>query len=339
MPALDLIPVGSKFAVLGIRTTLVSPKLPAVTKVNDSLLVTRELPLTAPPRWRELLGTMRSQRFDSTELFIVAHAKADQPMVQDSQSQGLTILAYQLYWCLLLTHPFFAHEEAVDHSGVRLPDSFDMQSRQEYPPLPWVAWAPRHEQVAPDTLSRAAKLLPDIIGLLGSGVYQRLGRGMTAFYNAIRNNDIGARTLDFVRAVETFIYPPIGQARDAFVKRGRVLVGDGHDEALGQMYDIRSAAVHLHDPVRQLPSVAKRERQLLLLRRCFQAEALARYCFEHFPRRKELHAYFQDDQTLEVFWNASDSIRDAAWGPKMNFGAVLDGLKEAWVDDETLGLV
>jgi hypothetical protein len=82
----------------------------------------------------------------------------------------------------------------------------------------------------------------------------------------LRVLDLGERLFEFVRTVETFIFPPVGQTRDAFVKRSRLFVAGGHDEALGQIYDIRSAAAHLHDPTRFLPRTTERIRRITLLK-------------------------------------------------------------------------
>jgi hypothetical protein len=104
------------------------------------------------------------------------------------------------------------------------------------------------------------------------------------------------------------------------------------------MYDIRSAVVHLHDPTKLLPHVGARGRGILLLKRCIQAEALARFCLARLPQRPQAYPFFQDDQTLENFWKLDASKRGELWGAPLDLHKPISEIRDDWVDDDTLGL-
>ena len=334
---MELIPTGSKFAVLTVETNRIDKDVPETVQLTESLFVLRRLPIELPSYWKELLGSHTAGRLNETGLHAVSFSPASNPAVLDHENKTLGDIVHRLYWSLLLSVPFFAHEQGLLLTGTRYEDRYEVRSSQQYPRLPWTPWAPR-DHVDQAAIRRAYALSQAINDLLTVSNFERLARGNRAFYAALQHTGLGERILGFVRTAEAFILPPVGQAREAFIQRGSLFVGNGETDALGQMYDIRSASVHLHDPTRLLPRATERIRRLLLLKRCIQAEALARHCLARLPQRKNAHRFFQDDQTLESFWSQKSASQRSLWGAPIDLQAALAEVRDDWVDDETLGL-
>ena len=335
---MDLIPEDTKYAVLGLETNRVAADLPDMVELPNGFLALRHLPFKVPDHWREWVGSLEFSRIEENGLYLFARAPTTRPQDSDSEDQALIRSVNRLYYSLLLSVPFFAH----DHQGIMLAGSRDtaaprVNHREQYPTLHRIPYTPRPD-ITEAVLRDAAELTQSIVALTTVAPFERMSRANRIFYRGLQEPYCDARTLAFVRTVEAFLLPPVGGAREAFIDRTRTFVGEGQADAVSQMYDIRSAVVHLHDPAKLLPRIGRRERTLILLKRCIQAEALARFCLLRLPQRPQAYTHFQDDQTVENFWRMDAEQRGVIWGPALDLQECLAELKDARVDDETLGL-
>jgi hypothetical protein len=89
------------------------------------------------------------------------------------------------------------------------------------------------------------------------------------------------RLHQFVRAVEGVIKPTIGQSRRQFVHRGQVFAGNSETARtlLGELYDLRGLAEHLHRFDAGLAAHPQRDRESISLRRAYQAQLLASHVY------------------------------------------------------------
>ena len=331
------IPIGAKFALLTLESNRVANDLPPVTRITPSLTVLRNLPLQLPNHWNEWLGTLVADALTNEGLFIVASAPSKRLEVLDAEHKKLNDIVHRFYWSLLLQVPFLTHDQGLMILGSRTEDQYRVHSCQKYDQLVRVPWAPRP---AIDELAlRSSGVVSEAIGLqLAQRTFPRMFRGNTVFYDAVRCADLGPRTLGFVRTIEAITAPPIGRARRAFIGRAALFVGAGMEQELGEMYDIRSAVVHMHEPWRQLEGNGERERRLIVLKRCIQSEALARCCLVTVSVRHELHPFVEDLATLEAFWRLPFEKRRAIWGGAIDLNLPVAQVRDDRVEDRTLGL-
>ena len=83
---------------------------------------------------------------------------------------------------------------------------------------------------------------------------------------------------------------------------------------------IRSSIEHLQGPYARLPrSATKRERHVLFLRRCVEAEALARYLLTAYLLDRRLWKHFRDRTRVSAFWALSGSALRSVWPSRLGF--------------------
>ena len=155
--------------------------------------------------------------------------------------------------------------------------------------------------------------------LQGPGEHSRTWRIVHAFYEGLKANEPGIRVHQFVRCVEGFVLPEAGKTRRQLVHRTKLFVGPGHESLVGHLFDIRSAVEHLHGPLSTIPGGNDIERGLVLLRRAYEAEVLARYCVHRLFSSLALWPHFRGDAALANFWTLSDTKRQNLWGNTLDF--------------------
>jgi len=102
------------------------------------------------------------------------------------------------------------------------------------------------------------------------------------------------------------------------IARSTLFVGSGHEELIGQLFDVRSAVEHLHGPYAAISAPDFKSTQLQLAAFSFKAEAIARYCLSRLFETPSLWAHFKGDDDLRAFWKLSPKERSDNWGPPMD---------------------
>jgi hypothetical protein len=212
-----------------------------------------------------------AERFEHGDLFICATAQSESPQILDAENKALSDRVHSMYFGLLVCAPFIHHDHALRLTGVNLNGELEGREGTQYDRIPFAAWAP-WPQIDATVLSLAAQRGDAFQALQKKPEFDRFWRTTSEFYNGLRAQAFGERVCHFVRAIDGFVLPGKGQGRRDFVGRSALFVGDGFSTELGQIYDIRSAVVHMHHAQRYLPQVPPRQRALLLLKRTFQAE-------------------------------------------------------------------
>jgi len=107
---------------------------------------------------------------------------------------------------------------------------------------------------------------------------------------------------------------------------------------MGKIYELRSAVEHLHDPLSCIDGATQSEKVTALFRKSYEVEALARYCLQRFLTRHGLWLHFQDDSTLQQFWQKDKSERENLWGDKLDISQVSKGFRPDLIRPEFLRL-
>jgi hypothetical protein len=117
--------------------------------------------------------------------------------------------------------------------------------------------------------------------------------------------------------------PPGPQSRRQFVHRGQVLAGNSGavTTLLGELYDLRGLAEHLHLFDSVLAAYPPSDRDSVALRRAYRAQLLASHLYERIFSNPHLHTTFGTDAAIDAFWAQTWAQQTQAWGQPVDLEA------------------
>lgn len=104
----------------------------------------------------------------------------------------------------------------------------------------------------------------------------RLKLSVESFMDGMESREAVERVHYFVRSVEGVIRPRKSSTQKDFVVAVQSVLTRDHTNSLKEMFRIRSADEHLHDPMEEIAASSAIEKDRILLMRAAEAEAIAR---------------------------------------------------------------
>jgi hypothetical protein len=135
------------------------------------------------------------------------------------------------------------------------------------------------------------------------------------------------RIHQFVRCIEGFIRPRRGKTKQDFQHRTKLFIGNDYSDQIGEIYEVRSKAEHLHDIYADYKSLSKTAQFEKIFRMAFEAQALASYCIVQLLENKNIWSYFLDDDSILEFWQLDQGEQQKLWGKTLNFGEVIQSFE------------
>ena len=140
----------------------------------------------------------------------------------------------------------------------------------------------------------------------------RLIRSAQCLIRGLESRSAVERIHQFVRCVEGVVRPRKGTTRKDFVTAVQSVLTNDHRKELEEMFGIRSADEHLHDPMEEISGNNPDARERVLLHRAAEAEAIARSFLTSVLENPKLRASrFPVDANAEAYWSEEDTL---LWG-------------------------
>lgn len=253
-------------------------------------------------------------------LFFVAHALSATPEVLDQENEDLCQSVHRLYFGLLIAAPYLGHTEATRMTGVNQAGMVNVRQVSYYDAVPGPPGC-RGAGLDDAMLRGAYAAAEGIAALEAGGGHERTWRVIHAFHEGLLSLAFGDRIHQFVRCVEGFVLPETGATRRQFINRSQLFLGPGHEQLLGELFDIRSKVEHLHGPYAAFAAPDRRAADLMLAEWNFKAESIARACLQRLFTTRALWPHFVDDAALSRFWTLTPAVRSGFWGQPSNINA------------------
>jgi hypothetical protein len=204
--------------------------------------------LDLPTEWREWLGTFRLEEVENCSLFLLAKAEAKEPGVDDAESRLLRDRVAHWFGGLMLVSKFHQTAEPFIASGGRAADEVVVQHYQALVP-PQRAIVDEQENVTTELLTSAALIGESIAAFEVPGLpdHWRLLRCLGIYQAARCDRDMLNRVHQFTRCIEGLIVPEAGKTGRQFRQRTSIFIGDGYDDLMGELYEVRSHVEHMHE--------------------------------------------------------------------------------------------
>lgn len=334
---MNLIGPGEKYAVIVIPHALIDEKLPIYGDLDGELWFSRQPPFEFSKNWTEWIGTVRANRFKKASLFLISKGPSRKPDILDAENEYHRRKVGGLYWSLILSGFIYCYESPFSIIGGVGAGTFEIvRSVGEFPQPHVISWIVQ-KGINLRRLQRATKYAATIPDFEGSNRFDRFGRIMRAFYYGIISHHPPDSLHQFVRCVEGFIYPEAGSSTKQFKSRTELFLGPKFHDVAGELYEIRSAIEHLHDPFSAVKAKEERERRVILLVRSVQAEVLARYCIQRLLDEPTLRTYFETDTAIKEFWKKSQDEKNKLWGEPLDFTTASQMIRPDLILDEDIG--
>jgi hypothetical protein len=242
------IPSGHKYATVALRVSHVALQFANPLQLDVGRFAAKEAPSGMPRHWKQWLGSIQVDQPSRANLYLLVHAPAAVPESLDDENSRLLGLVHKLYLGLLIGVPHFGHDVGVLMTGVHHQGRIEVRRFQPYEPVPFPCGCSRSEG-HDAMLHECNQIAEGICNIYGTDEHNRVWRMLHAFLAGLRSHELGNRLHQFVRCIEGFVLPEIGQTRKQIISRSALFVGSGHEALLGALFDVRSRVEHLHDPL------------------------------------------------------------------------------------------
>lgn len=335
---MNLIVPGDKYALVVMPETIVDDNLPTQGQLTDDLWFSRQLPFELSTTWIEWIGKVKANKMKKASLFLISKGPSSRLDILDAENEHYRKRVGTLYWSLILSGFIYCYSSPFSIIGaVRANDPEIVRSVGEFPQPHVISWMDQ-EKINLQRLQCAAHYAATIPDFQGLNRFDRFGRIMTAFYYGVISHNPPDCLHQFVRCVEGFIYPDAGKSTKQFKSRTELFLGPGFHDLTGELYEIRNAVEHLHDPFSVIKAGAERERRVILFCRSVEAEALARYCIQKLLDNPNLRTYFETDTAIKGFWTMSQDEKRKLWGVPLDINAIKKMIRSDMISDEDIGL-
>lgn len=312
---------GEKFALIAIDNVS-REELPEEIELGEEVAIYRKPPIMGGALWREWIGSLNYAHLEDSNLVIIAKASSRTPEVLDAENQALQQKVLAVFYSILL-HGIPHMDGSLDLTGANVGGEISVRHISILDHF-YRAAGGRPHSVSEEDLEiaqRAARSLSAVYA--GPGNFSRFKRGLHSLLRGFREELANLRLHLFIRALEALIKPEIGRTRKQFRKRGQLFIGESSTnvDLLGELFDLRSCAEHLHDWDCGLEHVEQAEREECGNFRSYQAELLASEAFLRVLLDDGLLQTFRDDAQIDTFWRLPGADRRSAWGDPVDLDA------------------
>ena len=326
---------GEKYALVGLQVEIYGP--PPPEQVSPNLWVLTGTTFDVPSHWRNWLGSTRTDQVENSNLFLVSKLASEMPGILDGENQSLQQRVQHFYAGLLLSVMFSPSHRPFMLTGARSDGAIDIRELSDLQlPVPQVV-RPSPAIVA-DDIKMAAQLGQKLAAMAPEtvpGGLWRFVRTLHIYIEARTTRDLLDRIHQYCRCIDGLILPDIGKTRQQFKSRTELLVGPGHHELMGALYDIRSAVEHLHEN-RYLETFDRDTRLDLVKKEAF-VEYIVRRALARISNQDRLWQHFGNVAALRKFWALSPVERLEIWGDPIDPLVSVGDFDPNNVSDEMLG--
>jgi hypothetical protein len=325
---------GQKYALVALGVK-VEEHIP-FAQLAPNLWIAGDTNFKIPSYWREWLGTVRAEEVEDFNLFLISKIVSKTPEILDGENQILRQNVLHFYIGLLLASPFAASHRPVMLTGSRIDGELGVRSQEDWDtPVPSpVFYYPVLTKSEIEYAARLAAALEAASGKQGFSRW-RLFRTISLYREARSISDNLDRLHQYCRCIEGLILPSPGDTRKQFKSRTELFIGPRHHNLAGDMYDVRSAAEHLHE-YRYLDPFDRNVRLDLLQKEAI-AEYIARTSLAHILENPALIPHFANHQALARFWALPDADRRKMWGDPVDPNDALKEFDPRYISDGDLG--
>ena len=310
---------GEKFAAIAVTEVGLSDAFPNSIDLKNDLLAMTHPPVDIGTVWGSWLGDIIVRELEKAKLWLVAKMPSAMPHIVNDENKRLKETVGYLFHALLLACPI---QIGI---AVRLNGGNDgTMAIRGYEQLDHYFHTTGLEALLGRAdLDLARRLMDGLVALHTAGAWERVGRGLQAFWHGLTERYFQDRLHQFVRCLEGVTKPEIRSTRSQFTHRCQTFTGasPAARQILKECFDIRSHVEHLHNWKDALPHVSLGEQYKRLGSHLRRIETLSRHVYKRLATDNAIVDLFQD-ASLDTFWQLRDDERHKKWGAVLDITAI-----------------
>ena len=309
-----------KFAILSCSETNTEFDISDdILELSDGFFYSQKVPIEITEFWSDALGSIQCEEISNSDFCLIVVKPSVEPDIVNQENNTLRGICQNYFDALLLTDTFscglapklITGSKQNDVMIIRTISSIDRPSSIE---------GAKKSILDINRLSEAYKIFLNLEKLLSANCYHgRIILALNCFHDAITENHIYERIRNYVRTIEAFIIPDQGCTGRKFKSRTELFIGSGYHDFFEDLYSLRSAIEHLHDPFKILEGNTYEEKYKNMFEICFKAEMIARYCLKHFIIHEDIWSSFMPNEAISTFWAKTPEERREIWGKELDF--------------------
>ena len=231
---------GEKFVLIGLKIKLDGQNVGG--QIAPNFWALSDTTFSVPTHWRTWLGSMRADRVEECNLFLLSKLRSTTPDVLDEESERLSRRVQHWYYGLLLASTFASRHRPVILKGYRLNGEISIRQQMDLDnPITQVGFPSLDlEDIA--LAARLGQNLELLTTCPPNGGCWRLNRTLIVYLQTRSTTDHLDRIHQYCRCVEGLILPGPGNTKSQFKSRTELFIGPRHHNRMGHTYDVRSAA-------------------------------------------------------------------------------------------------
>lgn len=314
--------IGDKYACIALENAGTARGLADPVDLGDGCWALFSPPFPFDATWRGWLGSLQSQHFERSNLFLFSLTPSNSPHLLDAENKSLGDKVLALFYALFL-HDMPFYEGGLALTGANVGGTIDVRRVSTLKDFFRPAGV-RTNRIDEAWLRRAQAAAVGIVSVHSPMTeFERLRRGFHAWLRAWMEFYGDERLHQSVRAVEAVIKADVGRGRSLFAHRGQLFVGNNQQAValLNELYDLRSAAEHMN-PFEQVLSRYAPAINTVGSLRAFQALTLANVVYSRILMDRALQQEFISDANTEAFWQRPWGDQVTLWGQPVDLEAL-----------------
>jgi len=310
---------GEKYSLIFIPTNFISNNIPSNFKINKYIWFLKSLPFNLPEHWNRWLGKIVVENLSKDGLFFITKKYSKTPNIVNDEDFLLKNKINDFYFCFLLTSfiKFSSRGYQItgsNNSGEITVNSFSIKD----PPKSIPGF--RYTNIDKNNLRISKSIYSNIKKMPRKKYFRRFNRALESYNLGLLSDDATIVIHNFVRCIEGFVLPEIGKTKRQFLSRVQVFLSKYDKNLLKEIFEIRSAVEHLHDPLSIVKEQSLRLKKKRLILMTAYLEVIARNCIQKVVLDKNLWEHFKDDISLMNFWknNNFPNYQKSLWGNPIN---------------------
>ena len=296
-----------KFGCISLPVRRFDRSIALPYRIQPGLSLTSALPVELSDWWAGVLGSSEAENISKCFLWITAKESSNSLGILDAENRKLLNESFWFLRSFLLSGPTELIEQPYMATGASSAQKADVRQVSRLDASLFGAGMPS-DIVDDERVSRAKSIHAVLRPLYETKTHSRLKRAIQAFEDGTKQQGLGQRLHDFVRAVDGVMKLPRGKSRKLFVNRAGQICGDCFESDAGMLYDLRSVDEHLHPLNAALDAIDVKTALIESHRLTAAAETFARSLLSRVLLSPDVLAHYEKDSGIDQLWTAGPAV-------------------------------
>lgn len=288
-----------------------------IINIDENLSIASEFPIEMETYWKKWIGDIQSEKIKNSNLSIIYKLKVENPEIIDRNNTECESKVYLFYCAVVTITDLLCEYFPLQISGAKYNNIFEVQGFSQMLKPEFVYGTP-FRRIDINVINEATQNYFALLKLSSIKKHSRIFRGLNYFLDGITAHDWKNKFHNFVRVIEAFINPEIGNTQKQFKSRTELFIGPSFHPLMDKIYAIRSNIEHVHEIEKGIIDLNISQFQKLTI----VTQIISRYLLSFFLKNQNTWSHFEDTK-IDEFWKLTPEQRNEIWPDILNINTIL----------------